>query len=154
MIFSEEILSAPVLIVDDQIVNARLLEEILRKNGYKNIACVHDARAAGTTYAALKPRAVILDINMPYLDGFEVITQMKKTSGDDYLPVLLLTQPGDNDMRVLALESGAKDYLSKPYDRVEILLRIRNVIETHLLHDRLREENKKLKEEIQRIKGK
>lgn len=150
MIFSEEILSAPILIIDDQMVNARLLEEILRKNGYKNITCVHDARAAGTTYAALKPRAVILDINMPYLDGFDVIAQLKKNAGDDYLPILMLTQPGDNDMRVLALESGARDYLSKPYDRVEILLRIRNVIEMHLLHERLCSRNRELEDKILR----
>ena len=154
MTIDSEILSAKILIVDDQKVNARLLEEIFRKAGYKNITCVHDSRDAQAAYAALKPHAVILDINMPYLDGFQVLTQLKEIAGDDYLPVLMLTQPGDNDMRVLALESGARDYLSKPYDRVEVLLRIRTIIETHLLHDRLRAENMKLKEEIQRIKEK
>ena len=148
MIFDEEILSAKVLIIDDQKVNARLLEEILRKSGYKNITCIYDARDAQTVYAALKPHAVVLDLNMPYLDGFQVITQLKEIEGDDYLPVLMLTQTGDNDLRFLAMESGAKDYLNKPYDRVEVLLRLRNIIEVHLLHDRLRNQNKELEEKV------
>lgn len=151
--FAEEILAAKILIIDDQKVNARILEEIFRKAGYKNITCVHDARDAKTAYAALKPHAVVMDLNMPYLDGFQVITQLKEVEGDDYLPVIMLTQLGDNDLRFLALESGAKDYLNKPYDVIEVLLRVRNMIEVHLSHDRLREENKKLKEEIQRLKG-
>jgi putative two-component system response regulator len=151
MTIDSEILSAKILIIDDQKVSARLLEEIFRKAGYKNITCVHDSRDAQTVYAALKPHAVVLDIDMPYLDGFQVISQLKKIEGDDYLPVLMLAQIGDNDLRFLAMESGAKDYLNKPFDHIEVLLRVRNLIETHLLHDRLREENKKLKEELQRI---
>ena len=154
MTINSEILSAKILIVDDQKVNARILEEILRKAGFTNITCVHDARDAQTVYAALKPHAVILDINMPYMDGFQIIQQLKKIEEGDYLPILMLTQLGDNDLRFLALESGAKDYLNKPFDHTEALLRIRNIIEVHILHDRLREENKKLKEELQRLKGK
>lgn len=154
MPFSEEILSAKILIIDDQQVNARLLEEILRKAGFKNITSITDSRDAQAIYTTLKPHAVVLDIDMPYVDGFQIISQLKKIEGDDYLPVLMLTQMGDNDLRFLALESGARDYLNKPFDHIEVLLRIRNLIEVHLLHDRLREENKKLKEELQQLKGK
>ncbi len=151
MPLSDEMLSAKILIIDDQQVNARLLEEILKKAGFKNITSVNDPRDAQTAYTALKPHAVVLDIDMPYLDGFQVISQLKKIEGDGYLPVLMLTQIGDNDLRFLAMESGAKDYLNKPFDHIEVLLRVRNLIETYLLHDRLRKENKKLKEELQRI---
>ena len=154
MPFSDEILSARVLIIDDQIVNARLLEEILKKAGFKNITSLQDPREAQTTYLALKPHAVVLDINMPHVDGFHVVSQLKKIDGDDYLPVLMLTQIGDNDLRFLALESGAKDYLNKPFDHAEVVLRVRNVIEAHLAYDRMSEENKKLKDEIGRLKGK
>ena len=154
MPFSDEILSARVLIIDDQIVNARLLEEILKKAGFKNITSLQDPREAQTTYLALKPHAVVLDINMPHVDGFHVVSQLKKIDGDDYLPVLMLTQIGDNDLRFLALESGAKDYINKPFDHAEVVLRVRNVIEAHLAHDRMSEENKKLKDEIGRLKGK
>ena len=154
MPLSDEILSAKILIIDDQMVNARLLEGILKKSGFKNITCIHDSRDAQTAYTALKPHAVVLDIDMPYIDGFQIISQLKKIEGDDYLPVLMLTQLGDNDLRFLALESGAKDYLNKPFDHIEVLLRIRNLIEVHLLHDRLREENKKLNEEIRQLKEK
>ncbi len=154
MTLNEEIFSAKILIIDDQKVNARILEEILRKAGFKNITSVHDSRDAQTAYAALRPHAVVMDINMPYLDGFQVISRLKEIEGDDYLPILMLTQLGDNDLRFLALESGAKDYLNKPFDNTEVLLRIRNIIEVHLSHDRLREENKKLKDEIQQLKKK
>ncbi len=154
MPFSDEVLSAKILVIDDQQVNTRLLEGVLGKAGFKNITSVTDSRDVQGIYATLKPHAVVLDIDMPYVDGFQIISQLKKIEGDDYLPVLMLTQMGDNDLRFLALESGAKDYLNKPFDHVEVLLRIRNLIETHLLHDRLREENKKLKEEVQRLKGK
>ena len=153
MPLSDEVLSAQILIIDDQQVNARLLEETLRKAGFKNITCVNDPRDVQAIYTAMKPHAVVLDIDMPYLDGFQIISQLKKIEGDDYLPVLMLTQMGDNDLRFLALESGAKDYLNKPFDHFEVLLRVRNVLEAHLSHDRLREENKKLKEELQRLKG-
>ncbi|HBO98139.1 MAG TPA: hypothetical protein DE315_01515 [Candidatus Omnitrophica bacterium] len=152
MPLSDEVLSAQILIIDDQQVNARLLEETLRKAGFKNITCVNDPRDVQAIYTAMKPHAVVLDIDMPYLDGFQIISQLKKIEGDDYLPVLMLTQMGDNDLRFLALESGAKDYLNKPFDHFEVLLRVRNVLEAHLSHDRLREENKKLKEELQRLK--
>ena len=154
MTLNEEILSARILIVDDQKVNARLLEGIFRSAGYKNITCVHDSRDAKAAYLAFRPHAVILDINMPHLDGFQIIQQLKELEGDDYLPILMLTQLGDNDLRFLALESGAKDYLNKPFDNTEVLLRIRNIIEVHLLHDHLREENKRLREELRQIKGK
>lgn len=154
MPLNDEILSAKILIVDDQQVNARLLEAIFKKAGYENITCIHDSRDARTAYAALQPHAVILDINMPYMDGFQIIQQLKDLEKDDYLPILMLTQLGDNDLRFLALESGARDYLNKPYDSIEVLLRVRNIIEVHLVHDRLREENKKLKEELQQLKKK
>lgn len=153
MPFSDEVLSAKILIIDDQQVSARLLEETLRKAGFKNITCVNDPRDAQTVYTALKPHAVVLDIDMPHLDGFQVISQLKKIEGDDYLPVLMLTHCGDNDLRFLALEAGAKDYINKPFDHFEVLLRVRNILEAHLSHDRLCEENKKLKEELQRLKG-
>ncbi len=73
MPLSDEILSAKILIIDDQKVNARILEEMFHKAGYKNITCIHDSRDAKAAYLALKPHAVILDINMPHMDGFQII---------------------------------------------------------------------------------
>jgi putative two-component system response regulator len=151
MIPEEEILSAKILIVDDQEVSNRLLAEMLRKAGYNNITCVSDSRDAADTYDDLKPDVLILDLHMPYLDGFQVMTQLKGLSeGQDYLPVLVLTQLDNKDLRYLALESGAKDFLNKPYDRVEVLVRVRNIIEVHMLHHRVRDQNKVLEEKIRR----
>lgn len=148
MISEEEILKAKVLIVDDQEISVRLLEEILRKAGYQNITCVCDSREAAETYRELKPDAFVLDLHMPYLDGFQVMTQLRETQGSDYLPILVLTQLENRDLRYLALESGAKDFLNKPYDRVEVLVRIRNIIEVHMLHRRLGDQKKTLEEDV------
>lgn len=150
MISQEEILEAPLLIIDDQEVSVRLLEEILRKAGYQNITSLCDSRHALETYARISPRAVILDLHMPYLDGFQIMTQLRDRDKDAYLPVLVLTQLDNRDLRYLALESGAKDFLSKPYDRVEVLVRIRNIVEVHILHDRLKDQNRRLEEEIRK----
>lgn len=154
MNIDKEILAAKILIIDDQKVSSRMLEEILAKAGYKNITCIQDAREAKMVYATLKPQAIILDLNMPYMDGFQVISQLNEIDDDDYVPILMLTQLGDNDLRLLALESGAKDYLNKPYDRVEILLRVRNIIQVYLKIQKLRNENKECLEEIRRLKEK
>lgn len=150
MIPEEEILSAKILIVDDQEVSNRLLTEMLRKAGYHNITCVSDPREAADTYDDLKPDVLILDLHMPYLDGFQVMTQLKELEGQGYLPILVLTQLDNKDLRYLALESGAKDFLNKPYDRVEVLVRVRNIIEVHMLHHRVRDQNRVLEEKIRK----
>lgn len=148
MISQEEILAAKILIIDDQEISVRLLEEILRKAGYQDITSLHDSREARGMYAQIRPHAVILDLQMPYLDGFQVMTQLREVEGDDYLPVLVLTQLENKDLRYLALESGAKDFLNKPYDRVEVLVRIRNIVEVHILNDRLKDQNRRLEETV------
>lgn len=150
MISDTEILDAKILIVDDQEISVRLLEEILRKAGYRNITSIHDSREAGETYRRINPDALVLDLHMPYLDGFQVMTQLKEMEGDDYLPILVLTQLENKDLRYLALESGAKDFVNKPYDRVEVLVRIRNIIEVHMLHRKVRDQNRILEEKIQK----
>jgi putative two-component system response regulator len=148
MIPEEKILSAKILIVDDQPVSARILEEILRKAGYQAITSVYDSRDVKEAYKKLRPDAVILDLNMPYLDGFQVMTQLRETEGEEYIPILVLTQVGGADIRYLALEAGARDYLNKPYDRVEVIIRIRNIIETHILYDQMRNQNKLLEDKV------
>ena len=135
MIFDEEILSAKVLIIDDQKVNARLLEEILRKSGYKNITCIYDARDAQTVYAALKPHAVVLDLNMPNMDGLELTRKIRGDARFKSLPILMLTGmreqtgfsfPGkDKDSQFLPVD----DFAEKPIKPQDLLARVGKLLE-------------------------
>ena len=85
---------------------------------------------------------------MPYLDGFEVMAKLKEIDGQSYLPILVISDHQDQAIRFRALESGAKDFLNKPYDRIEVLIRIRNLIETRMLHNEVKDQNKKLENKV------
>lgn len=148
MITTEQVLSARILIVDDQDLSIRILDEILRKAGYHNINACFDSRQVSDIYKLIRPDLVILDLNMPFLDGFQVMDQFKKIEGDNYLPVLVLSNEESREARFKALESGAKDFLNKPYDRVEVLIRIRNMIEVRLLQNEVRLQNKILEYKV------
>ena len=142
MISEEQILNAKILAVDDQELSIRLLVGILEKAGYRNITQTTDPRLASKLYEKIMPDLIILDLNMPYMDGFQVMSQIRQLEGDNYLPLLMISGEENHEMRFLALESGAKDFLKKPYDRVEVLVRIRNIIEVRMLHNEVRNQNK------------
>ena len=138
-----------ILIIDDQQPNVLLLEKILKASGYKQILTTTDSRNAIELYRSFQPDLLLLDLNMPYMDGFEIMKQLKETSEvDSYQSILVLTAYTDLEIRLRALEAGARDFLSKPFDRLEVLTRIRNLLEVRLLHNRLREHNKTLEERV------
>lgn len=91
---------------------------------------------------------ILLDICMPELDGFEVMELLKKDAGGDYLPILVLTALADNQTRIRALQSGAKDFVTKPFNRHEILNRVRNILEVRQLHNQLLEQNAGLERQV------
>jgi putative two-component system response regulator len=148
MITDEQILNAKILIVDDQVLSVRLLMEIFRKAGYKNLAYTNDSRQASKLYREVRPDLMVLDLNMPHMDGFQVMAQLKEIEGSSYLPVLVLSNEENQVVRLLALESGAKDFLNKPFDRIEVLIRIRNLIEVRMLHNETKDQNKILEEKV------
>jgi CheY-like chemotaxis protein len=118
MLESSEILNASILIVDDQIANVQLLERMLRNAGYLRISSTMDPRAVCPQHVAQRYDLILLDLQMPEMDGFEVIEELKKIETDGYLPVLVITaQPGH---KLRALQAGAKDFVSKPFDLVEV----------------------------------
>jgi len=143
----EQILAAKLLIVDDEPANVELLEELLEGEGYQNVRSLTDPRSVGETYREWRPDLVALDLNMPHLDGFQVLDQLREIDGPDgYLPVIVLTAYQDREIRYRALRAGAKDFLTKPFDLVETLLRVRNLIEVRLLYDQTRALNEQLAE--------
>ena len=139
-----DVLGATIMIVDDSISVVRFMEMLLRQQGYKRIEHVLDSRQAVEMYQTLQPDLVILDLNMPYLDGFEVMEQLKTVRGETYLPVLVLTAQDDREDRIRALAAGARDFLTKPVDQLEAVTRIRNLLEASLLHNSLKKEHQEL----------
>lgn len=140
---------ARILIVDDEEANVRVLERALRLAGYRNIQGMTDPRLVPTAFAQLQPDLILLDLLMPHRDGFAVMQALQAmTSEDSYLPVLVLTSDATRETRQRALACGAKDFLTKPFDLDEVLLRIRNMLEIRLLHEELRTQNEALEERV------
>jgi PAS domain S-box-containing protein len=136
------ILSARILIVDDQHANVTLLEEILRQSGYTNFSSTMNPLDVCALHRKEHFDLILLDLQMPGMDGFQVIEALKTNEGDPWLPVLVITaQPGH---KLRALQAGARDFISKPFDLVEVRTRIRNMVEIRLLYRRLQDYNREL----------
>jgi putative two-component system response regulator len=136
------------LIVDDNQANVKLLEKLLIQEGYNSIQSTTDSREAVSLYREFCPHLVLLDLRMPYIDGFEIMQHLQEIEKDSYIPVLVLTAEGDRATRLKALEAGAKDFLTKPFDTVEVEYRIRNMLEVRLLHSKIKEQNESLEGKI------
>jgi putative two-component system response regulator len=148
LITQEQIQAASILMVDDQAFNITLLRMILREAGYANLHSTTDSRDAAGMYARLRPDIVLLDLQMPHIDGFGVMEQLTELERGSFAPVLVLTAELDPEVRYKALQSGARDFLNKPFDKVETLMRIRNLIEVRLLHQQVRAQNEVLEQKI------
>ena len=147
MVSESDILNASILIVDDQEANVMLLEQMLRNAGYRRIASTSDPRAVRALHSAQRYDLILLDLQMPEMDGFQVIEGLKKIETGGYLPVLVITaQPGH---KLRALQAGARDFVSKPFDLIEVQTRIHNMLEVRLLYQKLEQANKVLEQTVQ-----
>jgi CheY-like chemotaxis protein len=136
---------AKYLIIDDEASNVRLLERLLELAKAGPVFSVTDPRKALGVFLAEQPDIVLLDLHMPQLDGFALLSQIKASLPPDaYLPVLVLTADITHETRQKALSKGAHDFLTKPIDPDEVLLRIRNLLETRFLHLELQRQNEEL----------
>src|ERR1700730_16922720 len=131
-----------ILIVDDEPANVALLKELLVEGGYSRIQSVIDARSALGTFATFQPDLVLLDLMMPHIDGFGILEALRsEAESEAFLPVVVLTADVNEETKRRALSAGATDFLCKPFDHTEVLLRIRNLLESrraHLLLDNQR----------------
>jgi len=145
----ETLKNARILIVDDQEPNVRLLECILLQSGYGNLKSTCDPRQVLLYYAAFEPDLILLDLHMPHLDGFELIQSLQsQVAPGAYLPILVLTADVSVESKQKALAMGARDFLNKPFDITEVLLRIRNLLETRFLYAQLQNQNLLLEERV------
>jgi len=148
MISLDEIFKARILIIDDQKLHALYLDKLLREEGYQNIECQSDPLKSIATCKDFKPDMIVLDLLMPHLDGFQVMEQMNEFRREHYLPILALSEDKSSDVRIRALQSGATDFLNQPYENIEILFRIRNMIMMRSLHLQVQNQNKILEQKV------
>ena len=146
MISTADILNAKILIVDDLDANVRLLEQMLRGAGYTRIASTMDPKEVGALYRENRYDLILLDLMMPGMDGFQVMEELKGIETGGYLPVLVITAQPDHKLR--ALQAGAKDFVSKPIDLIEVKTRIHNMLEVRLLYQQLEIHNKMLEQTV------
>src|SRR5262245_51802257 len=136
---------ARILIVDDQDYNLRLLERVLTLGGYTNFRSLNDPRAAVAEFPHYQPDLILLDLLMPHLAGIEVMERLQPlVPPDAYLPILILTADINPESKRRALAAGARDFLNKPLDNLEVLLRINNLLETRFLYRQLQDQNQAL----------
>ncbi len=141
--------AARILIIDDEPSNVLLLERVLQREGYTELKSTTDSRQVLSLYADFRPDLILLDLAMPYLDGFQVLERLNPLIPPQvFLPVLVLTADITLETKRRALERGAKDFLTKPFDTVEVLLRVRNLLETRLLHVELARHNESLEQTV------
>jgi diguanylate cyclase (GGDEF)-like protein len=142
MVKSSDILNASILIVDDQEAGLQLLVEMLREVGYVCISTTTDPYAVCELHRKNRYDMILLDLKMPGMDGFQVMEGLKEIESNGYLPVLVITALQDQKLR--ALSDGAKDFISKPFDLVEVRTRIHNMLEVRLLYKRLEHYSREL----------
>ncbi len=146
MNLSVDILAASILIVDDQPANVQLLQQLLGEAGYTQVSATMNPEEVCALHRKNAYDLILLDLQMPVMDGFSVMEALKTNPVDSYLPVIVLTaQPGH---KLRALQSGAKDFISKPFDLVEVKTRIYNMLEVRLLYKKLANYNQELEAQV------
>jgi serine phosphatase RsbU (regulator of sigma subunit) len=151
MISSSDILNSKVLIVDDQEANVRLLERILRGAGYASVASTMDPRGVCELHRQNRYDLILLDLQMPGMDGFQVMEGLKEIETEGYLPVLVITAEPGHKLR--ALQAGAKDFISKPLDLAEVRARAYNMLEVRLLHMETKNYSKVLEQTVRELEA-
>ena len=151
MVSLADILNARILAVDDQEANVRLLKGMLRVAGYTSVDATTDPREVCELHRKNRYSLILLDLQMPGMNGFQVMEGLKEIEEDGYLPVLVITAEPAHKLR--ALEAGAKDFVSKPFDQAELRARVHNILEVRLLHLETRNYSKVLEETVRELEA-
>lgn len=139
-----------ILIVEDKEANIRFLTRLLNKDGYNNIQSTQDSRLAQSTFREFQPDLVVLDLHMPHMDGFQVMEAIKpEIPKNSFLPILIITGDREPEVKIRCLSVGAKDFIAKPFRAEEVLVRIKNLLETRHLHRFLEYRNETLKLKVE-----
>jgi len=148
--FSEKnLFDQTIFVVDDEQVNLKLLDKILTSAGYANLVLIRDPRQVLPAYQQHRPSLILLDLNMPGLDGYQVMDQLAGLEDPLLPPIVILTAQHHQEYLLKALEAGARDFISKPFDRRELLMRVRNFLDAHVAHRLVRNQKDHLEELVQ-----
>jgi putative two-component system response regulator len=123
-----------ILVIDDEPANVALLEDMLADGGYTRVKSVTDSRLAVETCETFEPDLVLLDLMMPHVDGFTILESLRAAAGESFFPIIILTADANESTKLRVLRAGATDFLLKPFDQLEVLLRMTNLLETRRLH--------------------
>jgi len=151
MVSSSDILNARILVVDDKEANVRLIEGMLRVAGYVSIESTTDPNEVCELHRKNRYGLILLDLQMPGMDGFQVMEGLKEIEEDGYLPVLVITAQPDHKLH--ALQTGAKDFVSKPFELAELQARVHNILEVRLLHLEAKSYSKVLEETVRELEA-
>ncbi|MDP1524370.1 MAG: response regulator [Rhodocyclaceae bacterium] len=142
---------ARILIIDDEPANLKLLDKMLASQGYQERVLIQDPREVLARYQEARPDLILLDINMPHLDGYQVMEQLKALNDPCLPPIVILTAQHGRDYLLKALSAGARDFIGKPFDRAELLMRVRNLLDAQLGH-RMLHQQKDVLEDMVRLR--
>ncbi|MCF6436910.1 HD domain-containing phosphohydrolase [Pseudoalteromonas sp. MMG022] len=132
--------NSTILAIDDNPTNLKLLHRLLSAKGYSHVHLLTDSREALSTYKMLRPDLILLDINMPYMDGFEVMDALFSLQEPLMAPIIVISAQQGSETTLTALEKGARDYITKPFEKNELLLRVQNLLDAHLAHKLLNDQ--------------
>ena len=145
---AETLAGSRILIVDDEHANVLLLRRVLERTGYHALHATTDPRQALPLVAEQQPDLVLLDLHMPHVDGFDILREIVSRAADEYLPVLVITADATPQTRDRALAAGARDFVTKPFDFAEVILRVGNLLETRHLQRALRQQAAALEQRV------
>lgn len=135
---TDAIFQSRILVIDDEPANVELLEQLLHREGFNNVISTTESERALSIFHAFKPDLILLDLRMPKVDGFSLLTSLgEHRTAQVFLPVIVLTADVTRETKHKALAMGATDFLTKPFDTVEVMLRIWNLLETNLLYKKI-----------------
>ncbi|HET7698704.1 MAG TPA: HD domain-containing phosphohydrolase [Vicinamibacterales bacterium] len=140
--------TARILVVDDEDANVEILRRVLRRAGFASVDTTTDSRQVAPLYLKHRHDLILLDLHMPHMDGLEVMDQLNEIASASYLPILILSGDLTPEARRDALSRGAKDFVNKPFQQDELLLRIRTLLETRLLYVRIQRQNRQLEDAV------
>ena len=140
--------SMRIMVVDDNLSNLKLVGKVLRGNSYSDVELISDPREVLDRYRKVQPELILLDINMPHIDGFQLLEQLRGLNDPLLPPIVVLTAQDDKPSLLKALKLGARDYIAKPFDPSELLMRVRNLLEAHLSHKLLHNQKETLEEMV------
>jgi putative two-component system response regulator len=141
-------MAAHIVVIDDEDTNVRMLIRVLERSGFTSVTGLTRASELPALLVSNPPDLVITDLHMPDKDGFSVLDMLTPFINQERLPVLIVTGDGSRDARQQALTRGAKDFVTKPFDMMEVLLRVRNLLESRMLFQDLRKQNRTLLESV------